>query len=76
MPGLYDCVSVAFPFLSRWFTASRQESRTGTYFHRRTGNSDFLGSKRNLGKAGFKRSFHVFVFEEIDILYFNLKSAW
>ena len=26
------------------------------------GNSDFLGSKRNLGKASFKRSFHVFVF--------------
>ena len=26
------------------------------------GNSDFLGSKRNLGKASFKRSFHGFVF--------------
>ena len=26
------------------------------------GNSDILGSKRNLGKASFKRSFHVFIF--------------
>ena len=26
------------------------------------GNSDFLGSKRNLGKASCKRNFHVFCF--------------
>ena len=41
------------------------------------GNSDVLGSKRNLGKASLKKkevSMFLF-FEEIDIFYFNPKSA-
>ena len=42
------------------------------------GNSDFLGNKRNLGKASqFNlKKFPCFFSEEIDIFYFNLKSAW
>ena len=43
------------------------------------GNSDFLTNKRNLGKASqFNlKKFPCFFFsEEIDISYFNMKSAW
>ena len=43
-------------------------------------NLDFLGRKRNLGKANCKRTFHVCVrfvfFSKRDIFYFKLKSAW
>ena len=37
----------------------------------------FFGQQEKLGQSQFLRSFHVFLcFEEIDIFYFNLKSAW
>ena len=43
------------------------------------GNSDFLGSKRKLGQSQFLKTFPCFLlllyFEEINIFYFNQKSA-
>ena len=42
------------------------------------GNSDFLGSKRKLGQSQFLKTFpclFYYYFEEINIFYFNLKSA-
>ena len=47
---------------------------------RNLGNLEFLGSKRNLGKADFERSLHVCVrvvafFFRREIFYCKLKSA-
>ena len=44
------------------------------------GNSDFLGSKRKFGQSQFLKTFpcyyyYYYYFEEINIFYFNLKSA-
>ena len=42
------------------------------------GNSDFLGSKRTFGQSQFLKTFPrllYYYFEEINIFYFNLKSA-
>ena len=43
------------------------------------GNSDFLGSKKKFGQSQFLKTFPCFFlnyyFEEINIFYFNPKSA-
>ena len=40
------------------------------------GQLRFFGQKEKFGQSLFLKKFPCFFFEEIDIFYFNLKSAW
>ena len=40
------------------------------------GQLSFFGQQEKFGQSQFLKKFPCFFFEEIDIFYFNLKSAW
>ena len=42
----------------------------------KSGQLRFFGQQEKFGQSQFLKKFPCFFFEEIDIFYFNLKSAW
>ena len=76
---LYSCVLYNWcsTLQIKWPYRHRRTGRGGTHTQI-SGNSDLLGSKRKFGQSQFLKMFPCFLyyyFEEINIFYFNLKSA-
>ena len=77
-----DNVKQSYSILRDKFVACLGVPECQNFTHRRTGcppllgNPDFLGTREIWAKPVFKKvSIFFYFFEEIDIFYFNLKSA-